>query len=103
MASRTDLYAKFLTRQSRKPPGPPSYGRNPRQDSYGNPTTKRPGDVGTYTFKDPKTGRTTWLDSQGANRPKRGTFPDMPNVTPGSHITSAQRRQIAARRRKTGS
>jgi hypothetical protein len=99
MASRTDLYAKFLTRQSRKPP-PPSYARNPRQDSYGNPTTKRPGDVGTYTFKDPKTGRTTWLDSQGAHRPRGGSISNMPNVTPGSRINSAQRARLD-RRRKT--
>jgi hypothetical protein len=84
----------------RKPPGPPSYARAPRQDSYGNPTTKRPGDVGTYTFRDPKTGRTTWLDSQGAHRPKRGR--DMPTVTPGSRINPAQRSRIA-RRRRTGS
>jgi hypothetical protein len=100
MASRTSLYAKFLTRQDRKRPPPPSYARSPRQDSYGNPTTKRPGDVGTYTFRDPKTGRSTWLDSQGANRPKH--FSDMPNVTPGSSINRAQRAQIdRARRRKT--
>jgi hypothetical protein len=98
-----DTLAQAMARRRRKPPPPPSYARNPRQDSYGNPTTKRPGDVGTYTFRDPKTGRTTWLDSQGANRPKGGGLSNMPNVTPGSNINAAQRRQIAARRRKGGS
>lgn len=28
-------------------PGPPTWPEKPLQDSYGNPTTKKPGDVGT--------------------------------------------------------
>jgi hypothetical protein len=60
------------TRAARRriaPPGPPTWPKDPRQDSFGNPTTKRPGDVGTELgFKHP--GRKQkWRDMQGANKP----------------------------------
>lgn len=52
-------------------PGPPTWPKNPRQDSYGNPTTKKPGDIGTEIgFKHP--GKTQkWLDMSGAHKPHR--------------------------------
>lgn len=65
---RARLARRAAQRRSR--PGPPQFARNPRQDDYGNPTTKRPGDRGTETFFPArKGGRRTFLDLQGRFKP----------------------------------
>jgi hypothetical protein len=50
-------------RRRTRPPGPPTWPKNPRQDSFGNPTTKRPGDVETAVGKNGK-----WRDMRGARK-----------------------------------
>lgn len=69
MADRDALIKGFLRRNAkRRPPGPPTWPRSPRQDSYGNPTTKRPGDRQTEL----RALHGRWRDMQGARKP-RGT------------------------------
>lgn len=51
-------------------PGPPTWPKNPMQDDYGNPTTKKSGDVGTsIMFPAGPGGRETYVDQQGAHQP----------------------------------
>jgi len=47
---------------------PPTWPKNPRQDSWGNPTTKKAGDTGT-AIGFPRNGKQKWLDLYGRNRP----------------------------------
>jgi hypothetical protein len=79
-ASRDKLLKQFLKngRRKRKPPTPPTWPRNPRQDSFGNPTTKREGEKGTAW--DAAYGAITrhpgaWVDTQGARQPR--TYEDL--------------------------
>jgi hypothetical protein len=60
--ARDRMVARFAARKRR--PGPPTFARAPRQDSFGNPTTKKPGDVGTAIGKHGK-----WLDMDGRFKP----------------------------------
>ncbi len=48
---------------------PPTWPKNPRQDSFGNPTTKRPGDTGTTIGFKHKGKKQKWLDMSGAHKP----------------------------------
>jgi hypothetical protein len=68
--ARAAMVKRLAARRARdaRAPGPPKFARHPRQDDYGNPTTKRPGAVNTgYVFprKGVKGGRRTWYDLQG--------------------------------------
>lgn len=54
---------------ARKMAGPPTWPTNPQQDSFGNPTTKKPGDVGTSIGFPNKKGKQKWLDLSGTHRP----------------------------------
>lgn len=63
--------ARAYQAKKRKPP-PPNFptpqGQAHSQDDYGNPTTKRPGDVGTESIFPARSGaRSTWRDMQGAH------------------------------------
>lgn len=52
--------------------GPPQYAKNPMQDDYGNPTTKKSGDEGTaIMFPAGPGGRETYVDVQGAHQPNQ--------------------------------
>lgn len=63
MRDQLDRMAAMQQRKKRRGPGPPTWPKNPRQDSFGNPTTKTPGQEGTEIGfgKNP-----VWRDMAGA-------------------------------------
>jgi hypothetical protein len=54
----------------KKTSGAPTWPKNPKQDSFGNPTTKSPGQTGTEIGFKNKGRMQKWLDLQGKHKPK---------------------------------
>ena len=61
--------SKAVNNLKRRIPPPPTWPKNPRQDSFGNPTTKKPGDTGTAVYFDHSRGTKypghPWRDLDG--------------------------------------